>query len=115
MAQCYGIYAASALATNAVARSVMGAVMPLVGKPMYANLGPNWAGTLLGLLLVVIAPIPFVFYRYGGRIRERSILIKNMQNEVRILAGDVVGGGGGGGAVSVEEPMMQEQRPKIRQ
>lgn len=87
MAQCYGMYAASALATNAVARSLMGAVMPLVGKPMYATLGPNWAGTLLGLLMVVLAPIPFVFYRYGGRIREKSTLIRNMQVEAFILAG----------------------------
>ncbi len=65
----------------------MGAVMPLVGKPMYATLGPNWAGTLLGLLMVVLAPIPFVFYRYGGRIREKSTLIRNMQVEAFILAG----------------------------
>ncbi|KAK5210583.1 hypothetical protein LTR20_004811 [Exophiala xenobiotica] len=88
MAQCYGMYAASALATNAVARSLMGAVMPLVGKPMYATLGPNWAGTLLGLLMVLLAPIPFVFYRDGGRIREKSTLIRNMQVEAFILAGE---------------------------
>ena len=51
---------------------------------MYRALGPNWAGTLLGLLEVMIIPIPFVFYKYGHRIREKSSLIKEMrENEER--------------------------------
>ncbi len=45
---------------------------------MYASLGPNWAGTLLGLLEVVIVPIPFVFYKYGHKIRMKSPLIVRM-------------------------------------
>jgi hypothetical protein len=80
----YDIYAASALAGNAVLRSVMGATMPLAGPALYANLGPNWAGTLLGLLEAICIPIPFVFYRYGGKIRSRSALIRSMQeNKIR--------------------------------
>lgn len=63
LVQCYDIYAASALAGNAVLRSVMGAVLPLAGPSMYASLGANWAGTLLGLLEVLCIPIPFIFYR----------------------------------------------------
>ena len=54
----YDIYAASALAGNAVLRSVMGATLPLAGPAMYQNLGPHWAGTLLGLLEVICIPIP---------------------------------------------------------
>jgi hypothetical protein len=46
----YDIYAASALAGNAVLRSIMGATLPLAGPSMYRTLGANWAGTLLGLL-----------------------------------------------------------------
>jgi hypothetical protein len=83
----YGIYAASALAGNAVIRSVMGGVLPLVGPSMYQRMGPNWAATLLGLLEVLIIPIPFVFYRYGHRIRMKSSLIRAMQEDKRKLEG----------------------------
>lgn len=77
----YGIYAASALAGNAVLRSSMGAFLPLAGPSMYAKLGPHWAGTLLALLEFALIPIPFVFYRYGDKIRQRSALIRRMQED----------------------------------
>lgn len=67
----YSIYAASALAGNALFRSVMGATIPLAGPAMYAALGPNWSGMLCGLLEVACIPIPFVFYFYGKRIRMK--------------------------------------------
>jgi hypothetical protein len=41
--------------------------------------GPNWAGTLLGLLEALCIPIPFIFYRYGGKIRQKSKLIREMR------------------------------------
>ena len=53
--------------------------MPLAGPSMYRVLGANWAGTLLGLLEALCIPIPFVFYRYGGKIREKSALIRQMR------------------------------------
>lgn len=79
----YSIYAASALAGNAVLRSIMGATLPLAGPALYAKLGANWAGTLLGLLEVACIPIPFVFWRYGSRIRKKSALIRRMHEDVR--------------------------------
>jgi MFS transporter, DHA1 family, multidrug resistance protein len=39
---------------------------------MFAALGVNWAGTLLGCVAIVLVPIPVVFIIYGARIRERS-------------------------------------------
>lgn len=83
----YGMYAASALAGNSVIRSILGGVLPLAGSAMYASLGPNWAGTLLGLLEVLIVPIPFVFYKYGHKIRMKSPLIVRMQEEKKKLDG----------------------------
>lgn len=77
----YGIYAASALAGNAVLRSAMGGTLPLAGPHMYETLGANWAGTLCGLLEVAMIPIPLVFYRYGNKIRERSSLIRQMRED----------------------------------
>ncbi|KAL4911583.1 hypothetical protein BDW74DRAFT_165005 [Aspergillus multicolor] len=81
----YGVYAASALAGNSVMRSILGGVMPLAGTYLYDALGPNWAGTLLGLLEVAIIPIPFVFYKYGHRIRMKSALISRMQEDKKRL------------------------------
>ncbi|KAJ5575420.1 hypothetical protein N7450_009319 [Penicillium hetheringtonii] len=83
----YGMYAASALAGNSVIRSVLGGVLPLVGSYMYDSLGPNWSGTLLGLLEVAIIPIPFVFYKYGYKIRMKSNLIVRMQEDKKKLEG----------------------------
>jgi hypothetical protein len=77
----YGIYAASALAGNAVLRSMLGATLPLAGASMYAALGPQWAGTLLGLLEAMCIPIPIIFYLYGSKIRQRSALIRTMQED----------------------------------
>ncbi|KAK5662562.1 hypothetical protein OQA88_8474 [Cercophora sp. LCS_1] len=81
LASAYGIYSASALAGNAVMRSLFGAALPLAGPAMYSALTPQWAGTLLGLLEVLLIPIPFAFYRWGDRIRAKSRLIKLMREE----------------------------------
>lgn len=84
LAYSYGIYASSAMAGNAVLRSLLGGTLPLAGPPMYRAMGPNWAGTLLGLLEVAIIPIPFLFYKYGHRIREKSAMIRALrENEER--------------------------------
>ncbi|KAF2727606.1 MFS general substrate transporter [Polyplosphaeria fusca] len=77
----YGIYAASALAGNAVLRSAMGGALPLAGPKMYATLGPHWAATMLAIIEFAMIPIPVVFYRYGHKIREKSSLIRRMRED----------------------------------
>lgn len=81
LAGSYGIYAASALAGNAVTRSIFGATLPLAGPSMYETLTPQWAGTLLGLLEAAMIPIPLVFYRYGEKIRAKSPVIRQMRED----------------------------------
>lgn len=83
----YGIYAASALAGNAVLRSMLGGLLPLAGSKMYASLGPHWSGCMLALIEFAMAPIPFVFYRYGGKIRARSALIRRMREDREKIEG----------------------------
>ncbi len=68
----FEIYAASALAANMVLRSFGGAFLPLAGEPMFATLGLGWGNSLLGFIAVVLAPVSFVFYKYGDRIRAKS-------------------------------------------
>lgn len=81
LAGSYGIYSASALAGNSVVRSMIGGTLPLAGKAMYEAMTPQWAGTLLGLLQIACIPIPFVFYKYGHRIRAKSPLIKQLRED----------------------------------
>lgn len=82
LAGSYGIYAASALAGNAVVRSIFGGTLPLAGATMYAKMTPQWAGTFLGLLEVCLIPIPIIFLRYGKQIRARSRVIRQMQEDL---------------------------------
>ena len=66
------MYAASALAANTMARSAVGAAFPLFTTQMYHGMGVQWASTLIGLIALVLAPIPFLFFKYGARIRAGS-------------------------------------------
>ncbi|TKA28618.1 hypothetical protein B0A50_02945 [Salinomyces thailandicus] len=68
----YLMYAASALAANTVARSACGAAAPLFTEYMFQSLGVGGGGSLIGGVACLLAPIPFVFYKYGKPIRERS-------------------------------------------
>ncbi|OSX62324.1 hypothetical protein POSPLADRAFT_1143698 [Postia placenta MAD-698-R-SB12] len=68
----YLMYTASALAASTMIRSAVGAAFPLFTTQMFQNLGINWACTLIGLLGLLLAPIPFLFYRYGAYIRAKS-------------------------------------------
>ncbi|OAL57265.1 MFS general substrate transporter [Pyrenochaeta sp. DS3sAY3a] len=77
----YGIYAASALAGNAVLRSAMGGALPLAGPQMYATLGPHWSATMLSLIEFALIPIPVIFYLFGHKIREKSDLIRQMRED----------------------------------
>lgn len=86
IAGSYGIYAASALAGNSVVRSLVGGTLPLAGPKMFKALTPQWAGTLLGLVQVAMIPIPFVFYKWGDRIRAKSPLIKQMREDQERMA-----------------------------
>lgn len=81
LAGAYGVYAASALAGNAVMRSILGGVLPLAGPSMYHKLTPRWAGTFLGVLEVILIPIPFIFYKYGAQIREKSKVIQQLRDD----------------------------------
>ncbi|KAH7383931.1 major facilitator superfamily domain-containing protein [Pyrenochaeta sp. MPI-SDFR-AT-0127] len=87
LAHSYGIYAASALAGNAVLRSAIGGALPLAGPKMYASLGPHWSATMLSLIEFAMIPIPLVFYFYGHKIREKSDLIRQMREDKEKLDG----------------------------
>lgn len=65
-------HAASAMAANTVLRSLMAALVPLSSQKMYAALGLGWGNSLLAFVSLALVPIPFLFIKYGERIRARS-------------------------------------------
>ena len=48
------------------------AAFPLFGVQMYEKLGYQWATTLLAFLTLVMLPFPYIFFRYGKKIRGKS-------------------------------------------
>ncbi|KAJ7920245.1 MFS polyamine transporter [Mycena leptocephala] len=68
----YLAHAASAFAANTFCRSLVAAAFPLFTVQMFSRLGVNWACTLLGGVGLLLAPSPFLFYKYGARIRANS-------------------------------------------
>jgi hypothetical protein len=67
----FTIYAASALASNTVVRSIFGAVLPLCGLKMYDKLGLGWGNSLLGFIAVAMIPASFLLLKYGEALRKR--------------------------------------------
>ena len=70
---CYTETANSAMAANGVVRSIFGAVFPLFANYMFHNLGVDWAATLVAFLSLIMIPVPVIFWRYGARIRARTV------------------------------------------
>ena len=71
LVDAFGPYAASALATNTILRSLFGTFLPLAGPYLYSSLGLGWGNSLLGFLSLAFAPIPWLFYKYGEQVRKR--------------------------------------------
>ena len=48
------------------------AAFPLFGVQMYEKLGYQWASSLLAFLTVGMLPFPFLFFKYGKKLRAKS-------------------------------------------
>lgn len=83
MADAYEIFAASAMAASTITRSIFGAVLPFAGLPMYRKLGIPWATSLLGFSSLAMTIVPFVFIKYGHRIRAGSKFCRELQERKR--------------------------------
>ncbi|KIM80267.1 hypothetical protein PILCRDRAFT_73402 [Piloderma croceum F 1598] len=78
----YLIFSASAISATVMIRSCVGAAFPLFTTQMInkariiycckLGMGVNWVATLLGIVGLVLMPSPFLFYKYGARIRSHS-------------------------------------------
>ncbi|EME45732.1 hypothetical protein DOTSEDRAFT_171312 [Dothistroma septosporum NZE10] len=73
MIDAYGsLYGASAAGAAMLSRYSFSAAFPLFSLQMYHVLGVGWATTLLALCTAVMAPIPWLFWRFGDRLRART-------------------------------------------
>lgn len=73
MLEVYGAkYGASSSGASSLSRYTLSAAFPLFITQMYEALGVAWATSLLGFMSVAMAPIPWVFYYYGPKLRARS-------------------------------------------
>jgi MFS family permease len=71
LVDAFTIYAASAIASNTVFRSIGGALLPLAGPRMYEKLGFGWGNTLLAFLILMFSPMLIIIYRHGEYIRTK--------------------------------------------
>ncbi|KAJ5261348.1 MFS general substrate transporter [Penicillium angulare] len=68
----YDIYAASALSFMTVSRYYVAGGMTVAGIPFYRNMGVHYTLTILACISSVMTLLPYIFYRYGPKIRSRS-------------------------------------------
>ncbi|KND92532.1 putative transporter [Tolypocladium ophioglossoides CBS 100239] len=73
LVDAFGAFAASAVAASTVLRSLGGAVLPLAGGQMFADLGLGWGSSLLAFIALAMIPVPIIFFRCGERIRKKNL------------------------------------------
>ncbi|EDO15961.1 hypothetical protein Kpol_1044p21 [Vanderwaltozyma polyspora DSM 70294] len=70
--ESYFYLAASALAANTFMRAIFGGTFILFCRPMFATMGTNFAGLLLGIVAIVLIPVPVLLYFKGEKMRARG-------------------------------------------
>ena len=70
-------FVASVFAGNALFRSFIGGALPLVGRRMFLNLGPEkfpvgWGCSIMGFIAAAMVSIPILFNSKGSKLRARS-------------------------------------------
>lgn len=71
----YTRYSASAIAAIRVLQSITGATLPLAGPALYDTLGLGWGNSVLAFIALAFFPVPFLFYRYGEKLRSMFTVV----------------------------------------
>ncbi len=73
MLDTYGpLFGASAAGAAMLSRYGISAAFPLFTLQLYRSLGVGWATSLLGFCTLAMAPIPWLFWRCGERLRTKG-------------------------------------------
>ena len=59
---------------------------------MYDNLGIHWASTIPAFLALLCVPMPFLFYKFGPKIRENCKYAKQSMEFMRNMQKQMAGG-----------------------
>ncbi|KAI1622980.1 MFS transporter [Exophiala viscosa] len=104
----YEMYAASALTFATLSRYCVAGGMVVVGVPFYSNVGMHWTLTIMGCLSLLLAPIPYVFYKYGHLIRKKSRFAVNraVEEEPKPVVPE------SSGSSSMNIPIEREDKPE---
>ncbi|ORY13411.1 major facilitator superfamily transporter [Clohesyomyces aquaticus] len=68
----FNLYSASAMTAVLISRCLMGTFLPLVTAPLRSALGYGWGFTILAAMCAILAPVPALISRFGGKLRGRS-------------------------------------------
>ncbi|KAJ9616950.1 hypothetical protein H2200_000670 [Cladophialophora chaetospira] len=73
MVDAYGpLYGASAAGAAMLSRYGLSAAFPLFALKFYTALGVGWATSILAFCTLVLAPMPWVFWRHGELLRSKT-------------------------------------------
>ena len=74
----YQQYAASALGFMTFSRYIISGALSPASVKMYEDIGPHWSLTIVAMIATIMAPVPFILYKYGHKVRAMS---KHVQNK----------------------------------
>jgi len=77
----YQDHAAIALASITMVRYLIAGGVVMAARPMYERLGVSWTMTLLGCIGTVLAPAPWVFWKFGRKLRKKSPYAKGPEED----------------------------------
>lgn len=68
----FGLYSASAMTMVLIVRCLAGTLLPLAIPPLVDGFGLGPGFLFLGGICLIMAPLPVLVMRYGGKWRQRS-------------------------------------------
>lgn len=78
---CYGENSSSAIAGQGLMRNTLGAVAPLFATQFFQNVGSQYAGLILAIAGAGLTCIPFIMFKYGHKLRQRSKLAQTQKGD----------------------------------
>ncbi|KAF9531460.1 MFS polyamine transporter [Crepidotus variabilis] len=108
MVDTFTLYAASALAAVSTFRSLAGFGFPLFAPAMYKALGYGKGDTILACIAIALGcPAPFIFWKYGKRIRARSgFTVKSHKSQAPEGEPEVKTGNSENSQIATQEPKV---------
>lgn len=75
--------AASVTAASIVIKNVAGALVPLMGPPLYSSLGLGWGNSVLGFIAMAFFPAPILLWKFGKKLGSEFYDSVRKHSEIR--------------------------------